>query len=69
MDAGGGIAFGDINDTNKKASYTNKCVVIEEENSNIFENAMNDYLDEGYKVESSSCDDGCYKAILVLSER
>jgi hypothetical protein len=25
------------------------CVILEMENSNDFENAMNDYLDDGYK--------------------
>ena len=44
------------------------CVILEMENSNDFENAMNDYLDEGYKVESSSSDSRYYKAILVLKE-
>ena len=28
------------------------CVILEMENSNDFENAMNDYLDDGYKVET-----------------
>ena len=33
-----------------------------------FENAMNDYLSDGYKVEASSCNSKYYKAILVLEE-
>ncbi len=37
-------------------------------NSKDFEKAMNDYLDDGYKVESSSCNSRYYKAILVLKE-
>ena len=45
-----------------------KCVILEMENSNDFENAINDYLDAGYKVESSSCNSRYYKAILVLKE-
>lgn len=45
-----------------------KCVILEMENNNDFENAMNDYLDTGYKVESSSCNSRYYKAILVLKE-
>lgn len=44
------------------------CVILEMENSNDFENAMNDYLGDGYKVESSSCNSRYYKAILVLKE-
>lgn len=46
----------------------NNCVILEMENSNDFENAMDDYLEAGYKVESSSCNSGYYKAILVLKE-
>ena len=45
-----------------------KCVILEMENSNDFENAMDDYLEVGYKVESSSCNSRYYKAILVLKE-
>lgn len=45
-----------------------KCVILEMENSNDFENAMDDYLDAGYKVESSSCNSKYYKAILVLKK-
>ena len=41
-----------------------KCVVLEMEN----ENAMNDYLSDGYKVEASSCNSKYYKAPLVLEE-
>ena len=44
------------------------CVILEMENSNDFENAMDDYLDAGYKVESSLCNSRYYKAILVLKE-
>ena len=33
-----------------------------------FENKMNEYLSEGYKVEASSCNSKYYKAILVLEE-
>mgnify|MGYP000102477141 FL=1 len=45
-----------------------KCVILEMENSKDFERAMNDYLDDGYKVESSSCNSRYYKATLVLKE-
>ena len=45
-----------------------KCVVLEMENKTDFENSMNDYLSDGYKVEASSCNSKYYKAILVLSE-
>lgn len=44
------------------------CVILEMENSNDFENAVDDYLEAGYKVESSSCNSRYYKAILVLKE-
>lgn len=42
------------------------CVILEMENSKDFEKVMNYYLDDGYKVESSSCNSRYYKAILVL---
>ena len=45
-----------------------KCVVIEIESRVEFENKMNEYLSEGYKVEASSCNSKYYKAILVLEE-
>jgi hypothetical protein len=45
-----------------------KCIILEMENSQIFEKIMNNYLDDGYKVESSSCNSRYYKAILVLKE-
>lgn len=45
-----------------------KCVVLEMENHIAFENRINDYLSDGYKVESSSCNSKYYKAILILKE-
>lgn len=45
-----------------------KCIILEMENSKYFEKAMNDYIYDGYKVESSSCNSRYYKAILVLKE-
>ena len=45
-----------------------KCVVLEMENKTDFENAMNDYLSDGYKIEASSCNSKYYKTILVLEE-
>lgn len=45
-----------------------KCVVLEMENKIDFENAMNDYLSDGYKIEASSCNSKYYKAILILEE-
>lgn len=45
-----------------------KCVVLEMENHITFENVMNNYLSEGYKVEASSCNSKYYKAILILEE-
>lgn len=47
----------------------NKCVIIEIENSKNFEEKMNKYLNDGYKVESSSCNSKYYKAILILKEK
>lgn len=52
----------------REVDKMNNCVVLEKENSNEFENAMDDYLDQGYKVESTSCDGEYYKAILVLED-
>ena len=52
----------------KKSQYIKKCVVLEMENKTDFENSMNDYLSDGYKVEASSCNSKYYKAILVLEE-
>lgn len=45
-----------------------KCIVLEMENKIDFENAMNNYLLRGYKVEASSCNSKYYKAILILEE-
>lgn len=52
----------------RRINHMKKCVILEMENSNDFEKAMNDYIDDGYKVESSSCNSRYYKAILVLKE-
>ena len=53
-------------DCMEEYSFSNKCVVLEIESKNHFEKAMNNYLLRGYKVEASSCNSRCYKAILVL---
>ena len=45
-----------------------KCIVLEMENHRAFENVMNNYLSEAYKVEASSCNSKYYKAILILEE-
>ena len=45
-----------------------KCVVLEMENKIDFENAMNDYLSDGYQVEASACNSKYYKSILILEE-
>ena len=52
----------------KENWYMKKCVVLEMENKIDFENVMNDYLSDGYKVEASSCNSKYYKAILILEE-
>lgn len=41
------------------------CIILEMENRLDFENAMNTYLNAGYKIESSSCNSKYYKAILT----
>lgn len=45
-----------------------KCVVIETDIAKSFEEAMNKFLNEGYKIASSSCNSKYYKAILILDE-
>lgn len=45
-----------------------KCIVVENENARVFEMEMNEYLNNGYKVASSSCNSRFYKAILILDE-
>lgn len=45
-----------------------KCVILEIESRAEFENIMNKYLADGYKVEASSCNSKCYKAILILED-
>lgn len=57
-----------FNSTKSKTKTKNSCVVIESENPKSFEDSMNKYLEEGYKVDSSSCNSRQYKAILILSE-
>ena len=52
----------------KEDNYMKKCVVLEMENKIDCENAMNDYLSDGYKVEASSCNSKYYKSILILEE-
>lgn len=42
------------------------CIVLEMETSRDFENELNKYLSQGYKIEASSCNSKYYKAILVL---
>lgn len=46
-----------------------KCVVLEMENKVDFENQMNNYLSDGYKVEASSCNSKYYKAILIFEDK
>lgn len=45
-----------------------KCIILEIENKTNFENKMNEYLSEGYKIEASSCNSKYYKAIMVLEK-
>lgn len=45
-----------------------KCRVLEMEDWIAFQTVMNEYLNLGYKIESSSCNSKYYKAILILQE-
>ena len=45
-----------------------KCIILEIENKTDFENKMNEYLSEGYKIEASSCNSKYYKALMVLEK-
>ena len=45
-----------------------KCIILEIENKTDFENEMNEYLSNGYKIEASSCNSKYYKAIMVLEK-
>ncbi len=46
-----------------------RCVVVEESNSEKFKNCVDSYLDEGYKISSSSCNSKTWKAILVREDK
>lgn len=45
------------------------CVVVEETNSETFEDFVNDYLNDGYKISASSCNSRTWKAILVKEDK
>lgn len=47
----------------------NRCVVVEEANSETFEDFVNDYLNDGYKISASSCNSKTWKAILVKEDK
>lgn len=44
------------------------CVVVEETNFETFEDFVNDYLNDGYKISASSCNSKTWKAILVRED-
>lgn len=46
----------------------NKCIVLELEDYVVFQRVINEYLNLGYKIESSSCNSRYYKEILILQE-
>lgn len=46
-----------------------RCVVVEEANSETFEDFVNDYLNDGYKISASSCNSKTWKAILVKEDK
>lgn len=46
-----------------------KCVIIETDLPDVFEDMMNENLNKGYKVESSSCNSEYYKAIMILEDK
>lgn len=45
-----------------------KCIVLETEYASMFDDMMNTYLSNGYKVASSSCNSKLYKAILIFDD-
>lgn len=45
------------------------CVVVEETNSETFEDFVNDYLNDGYKISASSCNSRTWKAILIKEDK
>lgn len=51
-----------------EAAGMKKCIILEIENKTDFENKMNEYLSNGYKIEASSCNSKYYKAIMVLEK-
>lgn len=55
-------------DRDKRGNCYEKCIILEIENKTDFENKMNEYLSEGYKIEASSCNSKYYKAIMVLEK-
>lgn len=46
-----------------------RCVVVEEANSETFEDFVNDYLNDGYKISASSCNSKTWKAILIKEDK
>lgn len=46
-----------------------RCVTIEEEDSEMFEDLVNICINSGYKIISSSCNSSNWKAILVEEEK
>lgn len=46
-----------------------RCVVVEETNSETFEDFVNDYLNDGYKISASSCNSRTWKAILIKEDK
>lgn len=46
-----------------------KCIVIESDSAKDYEDTMNKLLNDGYRIESSSCNSKLYKAILILDEK
>ena len=46
-----------------------KVVTISESNEQYYEIALNDYLNDGYKISASSCNSRTWKAILVRDDK
>lgn len=46
-----------------------RCVVVENEDSEVFEHLINICINSGYKIISSSCNSSNWKAILVEDEK
>lgn len=55
--------------TNMEYSFNeNVCITVEEASSEKFEDCVDNYLQNGYKISASSCNSKTWKAILVKED-